>query len=189
MKALQTLILIMTCLSVLHCSPQNNGGDVTETFLSEYSGYYIDEETGEQITLKPNSSIEVIQHRQVGDGNNITTCSYTLHGEVLYVFQMDESQRQRYKDNLKYKVPHTHNMVFNVDRVSLNDDLKEGTLTDPLCQEFAEDMNSEPPTYNFGMELFGQGVIRFHTENETDFLGLDDHESVLDEVFIRDSID
>jgi hypothetical protein len=197
MPRIKTLLFIITALSFMGCSQVNNeddigGTDVTSQFLEDYSGQYVDAQTGETININRNGEVEILKHRQVGEDNNPaiprpTHCSFYLSGQISYVAQLPDDKRLRVnEEGTQYFIPRTHNMVFSVHNVALSDELEESSTTDDGCQNFQQRMNERFPVFTYGMELYGSGHIRFHTVGEEGFSGGDRTEGTLDEVFTRE---
>ncbi len=197
MKTWRLIILTAIAFNFLACSKTEKvgigGEDVTDEFLSEYNGSYAErtDPTGERLILSRDGQIEVLKHRNVGEANNPaipadTNCSFWLRGEVAYVSQLNNETRQRQNaSGESYLIPQTHNLVFSVNRVELTDDLEPGSTTSTGCLAFQEKMSDFLPVYTYGMELFGQGFLRLHTQGEDEYQGGDRTEATLDEVFVR----
>jgi hypothetical protein len=192
MKNLRLLLTTVVACNFLACS-QTSGDDVTEQFLAQYSGRYEEttDRTGEQLVIARDGSIEVLQHRNVGEQNNPriprqTNCSFWLRGEVTFVDQLSMETRTRTNsDGEIYYIPQTHNLVFTVYEVELTDDLEPGSTTSSGCLAFQEKMTGVLSVYTFGMELFGGGTLRLHTQGEDTYQGGERTDLTLDEVFVR----
>ena len=199
MRKLRLLTVLLFAFHFTACSNSDtdaSGDNVTEQFLSEYSGSYEEQDgsltsAGERMIIERDGQIEVLQHRRVGERNNPaipagTACSFVLNGQIISVVQLNNEARERSGEEGTYKLPQTHNLAFSVHQLTLTDELRPGSTTDRGCINFQEKMNQQFPIYTYGMELFGAGTIRFHTRDEGDYQGGERTESTLDEVFIRD---
>ncbi len=201
MKKLRLLAISVIAFNFLACSQTDDtnlgGDDVTEQFLSEYNGTFTERgdqftSSGERFTITRDGEIEVLKHRDVGEANNPvmppgTHCSFWLRGQVAYVSQLSRETRQRTNEaGESYLIPQTHNLVFGVYQVELTNDLEPGSTTSEGCLAFQEKMNRFLPTYTYGMELFGRGTLRLHTQGWDEFEGGERPEATLDENFVRE---
>ncbi len=200
MKTLRLFLFTVVTFNLLACSQTNDaqigGEDVTEDFLSEYNGTFVESNSafsadGERVIISRNGEISVLQYRDVGEENNPvipkpTHCSFWLHGEVAHVAQLSDDYRLRTNDEGDtYFIPQTHNLVFSVYEVELTDELEAGSTTSSGCNAFKDSLSDYLPVYTYGMELFGRGTIRFHTQGWEEFDGGERTEATLDEVFVR----
>ena len=203
MRKRRLLILLALTFNFMACNQTDEdklgGEDVTHQFLSEYSGSYEEKGAelggnGERIIISRNGDIEVVKHRQVGSENNPaipkpTYCSFTMTGHIAVVIQLSEERTRRTsKAGNEYHLPQTHNLIFIVDNVMINNELREGSTEDTGCMNFAEQMNAKVPVYTYGLELFGSGMLRLHTSGTGQYQGGERTESTLDEVFVRQEL-
>ena len=200
MKRFGFLKLLVIPLLFIACGEQtnegNDGREVTQQFLADYSGSYVERtnrtDDGERIIIERDGDIEIMRIRNIGEANNPampegTTCSYILVGRIRYVTELTNEARQRVdEDDQVYLSPQTHNLVLSVVGGTLTDELLPGSTEDSACQHFINTMNNELPVYSYGMELFGDGVIRFHTTGNDDFEDGERGEGTLDEIFERE---
>lgn len=200
MKYSRVLIMGFITLAFIACDKSNKnedlgGKDVTQQFLSDYNGDFVEQQgrsdSGERMSINRDGQIEVLKIRRVGSKNNPaipypTVCSYYLTGQVRYVVELSEENRQRLSETgSTYSIPETHRITFSVSEVTLTDELESGTTTNEACLNFQEQMNQTLPVYTYGMELFGSGTLRLHTNDVGDFEGGERTESTLDEVYTR----
>lgn len=198
MKRVRLFLLTFIAIHFVACSQTEDNGmggtDVTEQFLSEYSGNFKDQsdDSGETITIWRDGDVELLKHRQVGHDNNPavpnpTHCSFVMSGHIASVIQLNDTARtQTRNDGLTFKSPKTHHLIFTVHNVALSDDLQANSTKNKGCLNFQEQMNQKLPVYTYGMELYGSGTFRLHTHDATNYQGGERTDGTLDEVFVRE---
>lgn len=179
MKILAVLLLISV---VGACGDESNdeGRDITNSFLRKYSGEFVNVEDGrtEEMVVSKDGSLVTRWTRQVGtEGDkNLpypTTCDYVQYGKITQAIERSQGYRKLYQEHIPYL------LRVSIFRIEVN-----SRSSDVNCKNFA--VQKQRGSYSYYVELISENHIRLHNSGGGDYSGQGTRTpSTLDENFFR----